>query len=110
MEKMTDFEKAFFDGLGSLKFESTGFCCGCPECRDNHSIEDEATDRELWENGSIEDEGHFSWEPCELCGSHLGGDRYAAHAVDKDDEIVHFDVCVDCVMYMANGDLPENWE
>jgi len=26
------------------------------------------------------DEGHFSWSPCDLCKSSLGGDRYPAMA------------------------------
>jgi hypothetical protein len=27
-----------------------------------------------------DDDPHFSWKPCEGCGSPLGGDRYAATA------------------------------
>jgi len=55
------------------------------------------------------DEGGFSWRPCELCGSQLGGDRYAAHGYSDRHGIVHYDVCVDCVMYLANGEeYPES--
>ena len=25
-----------------------------------------------------DDEGHFSWSPCDACGSRLGGQRFAA--------------------------------
>ena len=56
-------------------------------------------------------EPSFSWSQCEGCGSRLGGDRHPAHAtVGLNHEVVHLDVCVDCVMYLANGDEPENWE
>jgi hypothetical protein len=30
-------------------------------------------------------EPHFSWSPCDGCGSHLGGDRFDYVAVHKDD-------------------------
>lgn len=63
------------------------------------------------------DEGHFSRAACESCGSTLGGNRYAAHGFvwvrtprhGRMEELVHFDICVDCLMYHANGEVPENW-
>lgn len=55
------------------------------------------------------DEPSFSWSPCGICGSRLGGDRYTWHA-DMDGELQHYsDACVDCVMYIENGDEPESW-
>ena len=61
---------------------SSGYCDECDECGDN-------TESEPW----------FSWQPCELCGSTLGGDRFPAHAKDNaDDVIYHFEICVDCLM------------
>ena len=65
---------------------------------------------ELIETGELADEPHFSWSPCESCGSSLGGNRYAAHSTDADGNISHWDICEDCLFYFANGDLPENWE
>jgi hypothetical protein len=32
-------------------------------------------------SGSCDEECGFSWRSCESCGSHLGGDRYWAHAM-----------------------------
>jgi len=77
----------------------------------------------MYQNGEIVDEPGFSSHPCEICGSNLGGDRHTAHAlirtalpghVQGDDydktEIVHLEICMDCVLYMSNGDLPEVWE
>lgn len=37
-------------------------------------------DTQITLNNSEEDEGNFSWESCEGCGSPLGGDRYPAVA------------------------------
>jgi hypothetical protein len=60
--------------------------------------------------GEYPDEGGFSWSSCDSCGSSLGGDRYVAHGVDANKDIIHMDICVDCLMFFANGDVPEEWE
>lgn len=52
------------------------------------------------------DEGSFSWSSCACCGSRLGGDRYCAHGFDDDGEIIHFDICTNCLYFLANGDVP----
>jgi len=70
------------------EFVSVGWCEVCDHCPED------------------EDEGFFSWSPCDVCGSGLGGNRYAGHML-VDGKLCHIDVCVDCVMYIANGDLPE---
>ena len=57
-----------------------------------------------------EEESHFSWSACDSCGSRLGGDRLAAHAVDKESNVYHYDICPDCAMFHANGELPDNPE
>ena len=57
-------------------------------------------------DGTISDEGGLSWRPCETCGSTLGGNRFAAHGLTDKGDIIHYDICVDCLMYLANGDLP----
>jgi hypothetical protein len=46
------------------------------------------------------DEGSFDWSPCELCGTTLGGDRWAAHGVTEDDDVIHFDICTDCLSHI----------
>jgi hypothetical protein len=62
------------------------------------------------------DEGSFSWSSCDACGSSLGGTRHAAHGLispkkfHKRTEVIHLDVCTDCLFYTANGDLPEGGE
>lgn len=95
---------------GKLKFFSPGLCSDCEECTP------ERLSREEFEAAteSAGDEGHFSWRPCEGCGSSLGGTRYAAHGfkrcrVSHRRSIVHLDICSDCLFYHANGDVPEDW-
>ena len=42
-------------------------------------------------------------------GSRLGGDRHAAHGLDQNGDLVHMDVCIDCLLFLANGDEPSDW-
>ena len=65
--------------------------------------------------GAADSEPSFSHGSCGICGSHLGGDREVWHAIIPDEngsvigrEILHSDdACIDCVVYLANGDEPE---
>ncbi len=51
----------------------------------------------------------FSWSGCDCCSSDLGGDRFKAVALNnKTMEHYDLEVCVDCVQYIANGDVPED--
>ena len=58
-------------------------------------------------------EASFSWRWCDSCGSTLGGDRLPAVGLwrDESNELqgIDMEVCVDCAMYHANGDVPERW-
>ena len=76
--------------LQSVTFFSVGGCSGCTE---DHCGDD-------WE-------GRFSWSGCESCRSSLGGDRYPAHGYIHG-ELCHFEVCTDCLMYHANGDITDD--
>ena len=95
-----------------LEFLSCGICSKCGDCCGNYDMgEDELC--EAVENGSVCDEGCFSWSDCETCGSSLGGNRYDAHAFmklnandEKAEHLVHMNVCEDCLQYIANGTLP----
>ena len=54
----------------------------------------------------------FSWQQCDSCGSTLGGDRSTAYGLWKDGDqfcSIEMSICVDCVMFHANGDEPEEW-
>ena len=86
-----------------------GICSACPECQSSYGMGEDELDT-AYSNGDVCDEGVFSWRPCESCGSSLGGDRYDAHGLTADGEIIHLDICVDCLMLHANGDTPDEWE
>jgi hypothetical protein len=79
-----------------------GSSCECSSCEDF--------------DAEVGDEGSFSWSSCDACGSSLGGTRHAAHGLispkkyAKRTEVIHLDVCTDCLFYTANGDLPEGGE
>jgi hypothetical protein len=89
---MSAYTEAVERNLKGLEAVSTGNCPGCNECSDA--------------NG----DPYFSWSPCEICGSRLGGDRESWHAL-MDNKLIHCEnACVDCVVYLANGDEPENWD
>lgn len=110
-----NYEQRVARGLEGLEAVSTGPCPGCKTCADARGM----TLRKFnaaYEAGDIPAEAHFSWHACGICGSTLGGDREEWHAISAEDmrkpagkarRILHFDdACVDCIMYLANGDLP----
>lgn len=82
---------------------SPGLYGGCPHCQSAHGMEPREFYHGVHVSQDVVDEGGFSWMDCELCGSELGGDRFAAHA-SKDGASYHVDVCVDCLMATANGE------
>jgi len=79
--------------LADYDHVSTGACEGCDE-------------------SDCSDETYFSWGRCCCCDSRLGGDRNDCHGIDRETgELCHIGgACVDCVCFLANGDIPENWE
>ena len=89
---VSDFEA----GTVELEAFSVGACNACEEC------EESGFDA----GGELVVEPFFSWHQCGVCGSQFGGDRYPAHYLD-DGELCHVDICVDCLLYSANGDLPQ---
>ena len=59
-------------------------------------------------------ETSFSWQQCDSCGSTLGGDRSEAWGIPLkrkpgEVELIQMSICVDCMMYHANGDEPQEW-
>lgn len=106
--KQRDFVIAIDANTEGLDAVSTGVCPGCETCRDEYGpdMSEEEFDEAL-SSGKIVAEPFFSWHGCDLCGSSLGGNFEPWYAVDKNGEITHGDrACVDCVVYLANGDLP----
>lgn len=134
--KQRDYVNAVKHGLRGMTGVSSGICPGCEQCRNEYgqlvrcSCQDSnggepdpycpdcdgrgmrlptmAEFDEQWSSGKVFSEPSFSWGSCGVCGSSLGGDREIWHWVDKDGAIHHEDdMCVDCVCYIANGDIPE---
>jgi len=103
MSKFTERVDRYLEGLEHV---STGDCPGCVDC----GLEDVTDANDCIDRIEIASEGSFSWSPCECCDSSLGGDRHPAHAVNPEGDILHLDVCQDCLMYLANGEEPEEGE
>jgi len=93
---------------------SPGVSPSCSQCQSDFNMPPRQFFAK-YEAGEITDEGGFSWCECDSCGSSLGGNRYAAHAIRNigkpgEIEICHISICEDCLLFHANGDEPENWE
>ena len=109
--KKTKFEEAVEYNLKGIDHISPGICSTCGDCTFRFNLEG-LTEEEIEErlsNEDILDEGGCSSFSCDSCGSGLQGDRYCAHGLTKDNEIIHLDICQDCLCYHANGDIPEEW-
>ena len=118
----SDHARAFIaaveSGCEGLTAVSTGLWPGCETCREAYAPDASPEGFEqLWQSGEVFAEPSFSPCGCEICGSLLGGNFEPWHAIALDANgeptrlIVHGDrACVDCLLYLANGDLPEKWE
>ncbi len=114
------FDEAVLAGLRRLGVSvsrlatAIGLRCDCPVCLDKHPELSPEQFKAALADESIVDDPRFSRVPCECCGSRLAGHRFVSHGLASDRmcscAIVHFEVCVDCVHYLANGDVPEHWE
>lgn len=111
--QQTAFIEAFTRGTEGMIGVSAGSCPGCARCMELDGIEDPDEHRAEWESGDLAEHHSFSWRPCGICGTRLGGSRNVWHRVDDPHgarEIIHEDdMCDDCLFFHANGDLPEQW-
>ena len=105
-QKESAYAAAVRENTAHLTAVSTGGLL--PDC---DTCDIECTGREGCEPGGVCycDEPWFSWSPCDVCGSTLGGDREVGHGIDKNGDFMHLHACTDCVIYLANGDEPEEW-
>ena len=92
----------YWDGL----YVFAGPAFGCHECNLEDTMSDDADAQERYDSAC---DSHFSWRKCPSCGG-LASDRHAVHYQDIAGEGFsgHEDVCTDCLMYLANGDVPED--
>jgi hypothetical protein len=73
----------------------------CPTCGNYGTLTIEDEDE-------VSDDLGFSHENCDCCGSPLGGDRHAASLINPGHDALPLSVCSDCLMYIANGDVPDD--
>lgn len=102
-QEYAEYEQSVESGLEGLLAVSSGSCHACNDCNPDNTPDEE------W---SGDFDPCFSWSSCECCNSHLGGDRYPAHAIipkdgtpdsPLDGELIHLNVCSDCYYYLADG-------
>jgi hypothetical protein len=91
---------------------SIGLCSACSDCQSAFDV-GELTLRKMIDEG-LSDEGGISRAGCDCCGSGLQQNLYAGHCwitLDDGKEVLtHLELCSDCMLFIANGDFPENWE
>lgn len=104
---MTFIERFTQQTEGLRHISSGAYIEGCKDCPPAYDDEDGRSDAVTYEDGVRYVAPYFSWSSCDTCGSPLGGDREVGHGVNADDVLVHLAVCTDCVIYLANGDLPK---
>ena len=114
--KTTKFEKAIERNWPDYVI-TPGAAISCPNCFSDFTNEERA--KLSYEDTQSWNEGSFSWHKCDSCNSTLGGDRFPAHAIHREafgpkakqpNNIHHIEICVDCLMFHANSDVPETWE
>jgi hypothetical protein len=81
----------------------------CEECS---SLNTHLTIEDDWQPDSEDESDEFSWASCDLCNSHLGGSRHnATFFPDRSvpvRDLIPIAICVDCLMFCASGDVPED--
>lgn len=102
---MSAYTEAVQHYLSGLETVSPTECPGCEACYGWCNTPEEPTE----EQRAVAEEPSFSCQPCDACGS-SPGDRHPAHGIDQaSGDVLHLDICIDCVLYLANGDEPESW-
>lgn len=76
----------------------------CRQCMAS-DFDIERLERESDDGETLPTEPYFSWSPCDTCGSTLGGNREDSHGI-YDGALIHLACCTDCVVYIANSELP----
>jgi len=108
---MSHYTQAFTHGIEGLDALSTGLCPGCEECASTFGYNSPEAFNAAYEIQAVHDEGSFSWQGCDLCGSTLGGTKYIGHYLDSNGDLCHLDyICVDCLGYMEYEEEPEDWD
>ncbi len=106
-QEYAEYVETVANELNGLTGISSSLCSKCVECADAFGMETGDEFDEAISNGEVFDEGGFSKHPCEVCGSPLGGNRSAIHAVNAEGGIIHYNACDDCMYYVEYGRLDD---
>ena len=82
----------------NLRHVSSGICFTCKTCQQDWGYDNAKDFERDVDNGVIVSEPYFSWSHCELCDCSLGGNRESAHAIDSNNDLLHIEICEDCVL------------
>ncbi|MBW2636010.1 MAG: hypothetical protein JRC86_00540 [Deltaproteobacteria bacterium] len=101
------------DFLKGMEGEPSAGSWECPECGTNWDVSDGVCEDCGYDSGN-DFRNEFSWSHCDQCGTSLGGARTqsigwvkgAREAGFDDDHRWDGELCDDCVLFNANGDLP----
>lgn len=84
---------------------ATDVCSKCEECQSQFGLSEAELAKGI-EDEEINDEGGFTWCACDCCHLLIGGMKYSAHAF-QNGELVHLEICEDCMCYLASGYEPK---
>lgn len=105
------FVQAFERHTKGLEAISSGLCASCSDCQSTFDASEKKLAKLIDEG--LSNEGGFSRSGCDTCCSSLGQLLYAGHAlieIDGKKVLTHLDLCEDCILFIANGDIPNSWE
>lgn len=102
MNVTVDFETRFKEGMEDISHFSSGSAIrSCRQC-----VQSEYDAEAFQGEDTRQIEPYFSWSPCEICGSTLGGDREACHGI-YNGSMIHIVACADCVYFAEYGTLEQ---
>lgn len=104
-----EFKERFKRRTEGLEAISCGLCSKCSDCQSTFDASELELER-LIDRGLC-DEGGISRSGCNTCGDCQQQLLYAGHAwmqLDGKEVLTHLEICQDCMLYIANGQLPED--
>ena len=101
-----EYKERFKRHTEGLEAISCGLCASCSDCQSTFNASELELER-LIDRGLC-DEGGISRSGCDTCGDCQQQLLYAGHALmqlDGKQVLTHLEICQDCLMYIANGQL-----
>ena len=104
-----EFKERFKRHTKGLEAISCGLCSKCSDCQSTFDVGE--TQLEWIIQNGLCDDGGISRSGCDTCGNSLYQLLYAGHAwmqLDGKQVLTHLEICQDCMLYIANGQLPRD--